>query len=65
MELMSKGITKYEPEMNRLNIKLRLIGDIDRFEPKYRDALRGVESRLDKNTGMTLCICLSYGGRQE
>jgi undecaprenyl diphosphate synthase len=65
MELMSKGITKYEPEMNRLNIKLRLIGDIDRFAPKYRDALRGVESRLDKNDGMTLCICLSYGGRQE
>ena len=65
MELMSKGITKYEPEMNRLNIKLKLVGDIDRFEPKYRDALRGVESRLDKNTGMTLCICLSYGGRQE
>jgi undecaprenyl diphosphate synthase len=65
MELMSKGITKYEPEMNRLNIKLKLVGDIDRFAPKYRDALRGVESRLDINNGMTLCICLSYGGRQE
>ncbi len=65
MELMSKGITKYEPEMNRLNIKLKLVGDIDRFAEKYRNALRGVESRLEKNDGMTLCICLSYGGRQE
>ena len=65
MELMSKGITRYEPEMNRLNIKLKLVGDIDRFAPKYRDALRGVEERLSRNSGMTLCICLSYGGRQE
>ncbi len=65
MELMSVGITKYEPEMVRKNIRLKLLGDIDRFEDKYRDALRSVESRLQSNTGMTLCICLSYGGRQE
>lgn len=65
MELMSKGITTYEPEMVRKNIKLRLLGDIERFEPKYRNALLGVEQRLAKNDGMTLCICLSYGGRQE
>ncbi len=65
MELMSKGIVKYEPEMVRKNIKLKLMGDIDRFEEKYRNALRGVEERLKNNTGMTLCICLSYGGRQE
>ncbi len=65
MELMSRGITKYEPEMVKRNIKLKLLGDIDRFEPKYRDALLGVQERLSANDGMTLCICLSYGGRQE
>jgi undecaprenyl diphosphate synthase len=65
MELMSRGIVKYEPEMVRKNIRLKLLGDIDRFEEKYRQALVGVEERLSKNTGMTLCICLSYGGRQE
>ncbi len=65
MELMSKGIVKYEPDLVRKNIRLKLVGDIDRFEEKYRNALRGVEERLSQNTGMTLCICLSYGGRQE
>ena len=65
MELMSRGIVKYEPEMVRKNIRLKLLGDIDRFEEKYRSALVGVEQRLSSNTGMTLCICLSYGGRQE
>ncbi len=65
MELMSRGIVKYEPEMVRKNIRLKLLGDIDRFEPPYREALLGVENRLKSNGGMTLCICLSYGGRQE
>ena len=65
MELMSRGIVKYEPEMVRKNIRLKLVGDIERFAPVYRNALYGVEERLKDNTGMTLCICLSYGGRQE
>ena len=65
MELMSRGITKYEPEMVRKNIRLKLMGDIDRFEDKYKSALLGVEERLSKNSGMTLCICLSYGGRAD
>ena len=65
MELMSRGIVKYEPEMVRKNIRLKLMGDIDRFEEKYRKSLLDVQERLSTNTGMTLCICLSYGGRQE
>ncbi len=65
MELMSRGIKKYEPEMVRKNIRLKLLGDLSMFEEKYRKALTDVEDRLKDNTGMTLCICLSYGGRQE
>ncbi|MBR5278019.1 MAG: di-trans,poly-cis-decaprenylcistransferase [Clostridia bacterium] len=65
MELMSRGITKYTPDLMRRNIRLKLLGDIDRFAEKYRNALRGAEDYLAANTGMTLCICLSYGGRQE
>ena len=65
MELMSKGIGKYEPEMVKRNVRLKLVGDIDRFAENYRNELRAVEQRLSKNTGMVLSICLSYGGRQE
>ncbi len=65
MELMSKGITKYEPEMMRKNIRLHLTGDMSMFEDKYAHALLGAEERLSSNTGMVLSVCLSYGGRQE
>ncbi len=65
MELMSGGIKRYEPTLMENNISLRLLGDLERFEPKYRNELLAVQERLSKNTGMTLGICLSYGGRQE
>ena len=38
MELMSRGITKYTPDLMRRNIRLKLLGDIDRFAEKYRNA---------------------------
>ncbi|MBE6683362.1 MAG: di-trans,poly-cis-decaprenylcistransferase [Ruminococcaceae bacterium] len=65
MELMVKGIAKYEPEMQKRNIKLKILGDLSRFEDKYRDPILDVQQRLSKNTGMVVSICLSYGGRQE
>ncbi|MBR6562312.1 MAG: di-trans,poly-cis-decaprenylcistransferase [Clostridia bacterium] len=65
MELMSKGISKYEPELQKRNVKLNILGDLSLFEDKYRNEIEGVRTRLSKNTGMTLSICLSYGGRQE
>lgn len=65
MELMSKGIKKYEPDLQKRNVKLNILGDLSLFEDKYRDEIVAVRDRLSKNTGMTLSICLSYGGRQE
>ena len=65
IELMTTNILKYEPEMARKNIRLRLMGDIERFGKECSDELFAVQQRLSSNTGMTLCICLSYGGRQE
>ena len=65
IELMVNCINKYEPEMMRKNIKLRLMGDLSLFGEKCRGSLAAVQQRLSNNTGMVLCICLSYGGRQE
>ncbi len=65
MELMSNGIVDYVPGLAEKNIRLRLIGDMERFEPRYRKMLLDSEEKLSCNTGMVLSVCLSYGGRQE
>ena len=65
MSLMESGIRRYTPEMHRKNIRLHLMGDLSRFPEKERASLLACGEELSRNTGMTLSICLSYGGRQE
>ncbi|MBO4277479.1 MAG: isoprenyl transferase [Clostridia bacterium] len=65
MDLIGRGIKRYMPDLIEKNIQLHLIGDIERFAPAVRDMLYQSRERLASNTGMKLCICLSYGGRQE
>ncbi len=65
MRLMEQGIRKYTPEMQRKNIRLHLMGQLERFPEKERTSLLECERQLASNTGMTLSVCLSYGGRQE
>lgn len=65
MTLMETGIRRYTPEMHRKNIRLHLMGDLSLFEEEKRASLLACQEELSGNTGMTLSICLSYGGRQE
>lgn len=65
MRLMGQGITRFMPDMRRWNVRLRLLGEIERFPEKERTNLLACEEELSGNTGMQLSICLSYGGRQE
>ena len=65
MTLMETGIRRYTPEMHRKNIRLHLMGDLSLFDEEKRASLLACQEELSGNTGMTLSICLSYGGRQE
>lgn len=65
MKIMHAYIAKYVPELKKKNIRLKLYGDLSRFDEKSREKLLESERLLESNTGMTLGICLSYGGRDE
>ena len=65
MTLMETGIRRYTPEMHRKNIRLHLMGDLSLFEEEKRASLLACQEEVSGNTGRTLSICLSYGGRQE
>lgn len=45
--------------------KVRYIGDLSRFPAGLVKSVRGVELRTADNTGMTVCIALGYGGRED
>lgn len=65
MKIMHAYIAKYISELKKKNIRLKLYGDLSRFDEKSREKLLESEKYLEDCTGMTLGICLSYGGRDE
>ncbi len=65
MKLLSRTIKKEINELNRNNVRLQIIGNINEIPKTTReDLLKGVE-KTKKNTGLTLILALSYGSREE
>lgn len=52
-------------ELDEKNVRILILGEKDDFPPKQREVLIEAERRTGKNTGLTLNICLNYGGRAE
>jgi undecaprenyl diphosphate synthase len=47
------------------NVKLRVIGNLDRISPDMRSKILAVEKKTANNSKSFLNIALSYGGRNE
>jgi undecaprenyl diphosphate synthase len=52
-------------ELHRKNVRLLMIGDRSSFEPDIVDLIEDAERLTVDNSGLTLVLALSYGGRQE
>jgi len=65
MELLNNAVLRERDELDANNVRLSLIGDLDRLPSKTRELLQGMVRSLAGNTGLTLNLALSYGGRGE
>jgi len=65
MELLGSYIKKETASLRSNNIRVRVIGDLDKLSESLRADIIKVTLDTEKNTGMTLIIALSYGGRDE
>ena len=52
-------------ELMEKNVRILILGDKAVFPEKQREVLIEAETRSAGNTGLTLNICLNYGGRAE
>ncbi len=52
-------------EMAREGIRLRFIGDLDRFEPDIRAEITRAEAQTAGNSRLTVAVAMSYGARAE
>ena len=65
MGLLKSYFTAEISELHKAGIRIRVIGRKDDFSPDIKSLLDQAETLTAANTGMTLCVALSYGGRQE
>lgn len=65
MKLLVASLRKELKTLNKNNIKLNTIGNIDSLPAKAQKELAEVISKTANNTGTTLTLALSYGSREE
>ncbi len=65
MSLFLKALRDEAERMHRNNIRLRIIGDLSRFDPALIATIQEVEAKTAANTALTLSIAANYGGRWD
>ena len=63
--LLKKYVLREAEELNRENVRLRVIGEIERLDTDVRKVLEQLIERLSVNTGLQLTLAISYGSRSE
>jgi undecaprenyl diphosphate synthase len=65
MQLLRDYVIEERDEIMDNDIRLIAIGDVDRLPPFAKDPLDALMRDSAGNRGMTLCLALSYGGRES
>jgi undecaprenyl diphosphate synthase len=65
MELLVDTIRNEVPTLNKNNIKLHVIGDIDMLPAAAKNELKEALNETSVNTGLNLVMALSYSSRWE
>ncbi len=65
MELFVMALEREVDKLNRNGIRLRIIGDLSRFDDKLRKLIADGEAATAKHTRLTLTVAANYGGRWD
>jgi undecaprenyl diphosphate synthase len=65
MTLLDRFLDEKAKDLDRQNVRLLAIGQLDRLPAKTRALIERIQARTAENTKMTLVLALSYGGREE
>ena len=65
MKYLARFLKSEIAELNKNNVRLEVIGQVYRLPEFVQEQLTKTQAALSKNTGLTLILALSYGGRTE
>ena len=66
--LMNLFLSSLEKETDKLHdndIRLKVVGDLSRFDVPLQKAIAAAEEKTSKNSTLTLTVCANYGGRWD
>jgi undecaprenyl diphosphate synthase len=66
--LMRLFVTALEKEVRKMhdnNIRLKIVGDLTRFDSGLQKAIADAEQLTSQNKGLTVTVCANYGGRWD
>ena len=65
MKLFMGALDREVEELHRRGVRLRFIGERERFSASIRERMQAAEAQTASNTRLDLVIAASYGGRQD
>ena len=65
MQLFVKALEQEVEKLDRNGVRLRIIGDLSRFDPHLQELIRKGEEKTAGNTKLDLTIAANYGGRWD
>lgn len=65
MELFTGALTREVAKLHRNGVRLRVVGDLSRFDTRIQTLISDAEKLTARNTRLTLTIAANYGGRWD
>ncbi len=65
MDLFAKTLKNELEEMNKENVVINFIGDLEKLNPKLQEILQNAVEVTKNNTGVRFQIAFNYGSRLE
>ena len=65
MQLFVKALEQEVEKLDRNGVRLRVVGDLVRFEPRLQALIREAEATTQNNSRLDLTIAANYGGRWD
>lgn len=65
MQLFMKALEQEVESLDRNDVRLRVIGDLSRFDPRLQQMIRDAEEKTAGHQRLNLTIAANYGGRWD
>ncbi|HWJ95954.1 polyprenyl diphosphate synthase [Noviherbaspirillum sp. UKPF54] len=65
MRLFVTALEREVAKMHANDIRLKVVGDLSRFDARLQELIANAERRTANNTRLTVTVCANYGGRWD